>query len=65
MCDYYFKNSLEIMYSHLTNKKSLPDSQVVKTTAPNGVLKLSDLTQIQATPEYPITFTGLTLMIPE
>ena len=63
--DYYFKNSLEIMYSHLTNGQSIPNSQVVKTTAPDGALKLSDLTQIQTSPDHPITFTNLTLLIPE
>ena len=63
--DYYFKTSLDMMYAHLTNANPLPASQVVKTTAPNGALKLSDLTPIQDTPEYPITFTGQALLIPE
>lgn len=34
--DYYFKQSLDLMYEHLSNGSVLPDSQVVVTTAPAG-----------------------------
>ncbi len=64
--DYYFKKSMDLMYKHLKDGTALPASQVVKAKAPTeGVLALSDLVDIEATPSSPITFDGVDLVIPE
>ncbi len=64
--DYYFKKSMDLMYEHLNSGKELPASQVVKAKAPEeGVLKLTDLVDIQIEPENRITFDGESLVIPE
>jgi len=64
--DYYFKQAADLMFDHLKNGTALPASQVVKALAPtDGVLAKSDLTAIQATPENPITFDGVDVVIPE
>jgi len=64
--DYYFKKSMDLMYDHLKNGTALPASQVVKAKAPTeGVLALTDLIDIEATPNNPITFNGTDLVIPE
>ena len=64
--DYYFKQAADLMFDHLKNGTALPASQVVKALAPtDGVLAKSDLTAIQTTPENPITFDGVDVVIPE
>ncbi len=63
--DYYFKTALDKMYEHLKNGSTLPPSQVIKTTAPSGALKLNDLTAIQDEPKHPIVFSNSKLYIPE
>ncbi len=64
--DYYFKKSMDLMYKHLKDGTALPASQVVKAQAPtDGVLAKSDLAAIQTTPESPITFDGVDIVIPE
>ncbi len=64
--DYYFKKAADLMLDHLKNGTALPASQVVKAKAPTaGVLALSDLVDIEATPSSPITFDGVDLVIPE
>jgi len=64
--DYYFKQAADLIFDHLKNGTALPASQVVKALAPtDGVLAKSDLTAIQATPENPITFDGVDVVIPE
>ena len=47
--DYYFKQSLDLMYSHLTQGTPLPESQVVNTSAPSaGVVTQDNLGSIAA-----------------
>ncbi len=45
--DFYFKQSLDLMYAHLTEGDALPDSQVVASSAPtNGVVTPENLGEI-------------------
>ena len=68
--DYYFKKAADLMLKHLKDGTALPASQLVKAKAPTfvegaAVLAKSDLVDIQATPENPITFDGVDVVIPE
>ncbi len=68
--DYYFKKAADLMLQHLKGGTALPASQLVKAKAPTfvegvAVLAKSDLVDIQATPENPITFDGVNVVIPE
>lgn len=66
--DYYFKQSLELMYEHLTNNAPLPASQVVNSSAPEGgVVTLETLGEIaaQVPASRAITYSDAVLSIPE
>lgn len=64
--DYYFKQSLDLMYSHLTEGTELPASQVVAATAPvNGNVTIENLAPIDPTGMLPILMDGNRLVIPE
>ncbi|MFK7892169.1 MAG: 3-hydroxybutyrate oligomer hydrolase family protein, partial [Granulosicoccus sp.] len=64
--DYYFKQSLELMYSHLTDGSELPASQVVAATPPeNGMVTMENLVPIISQPTLPIVIEEKRLLIPE
>ncbi len=63
--DYYFKQSLDLMYEHLTNGIALPPSQVVQTIAPESALTVGNLVAINETPSNPISYSENILTIPE
>lgn len=66
--DYYFKQSLDLMYAHLTQGSALPESQVVATTAPaGGVVTPENLGAIamDVDADRRINYTGAVLSIPE
>lgn len=63
--DYYFKQSLDIMYEHLINGTALPDSQVVDALAPGATLQASDLTPISDAATGLISYENNVLQIPE
>jgi hydroxybutyrate-dimer hydrolase len=68
--DYYFKKAADLMLKHLKEGSALPASQLVKAKAPTfvnsvAVLAKSDLMAIQASPDNPISFNGVDVVIPE
>lgn len=66
--DYYFKQSLDLMYAHLTQGAALPASQVVVTTAPSGgVITTENLGAIveEADLERLIEYADSILSIPQ
>ena len=64
--DYYFKQSLDLMYSHLTEGAELPASQVVAATAPtDGIVTIDNLVAIDAATTLPITLEENQLVVPE
>lgn len=63
--DYYFKQGLELMYTHLTEGKALPPSQVVQTIAPSGNLTQADLPAVSAEATDLIIYENNRLVVPE
>ncbi|MFK8080979.1 MAG: 3-hydroxybutyrate oligomer hydrolase family protein [Granulosicoccus sp.] len=64
--DYYFKQSLDLMYSHLTDGTELPASQVVAATAPvAGNVTIENLVPIDPAANLPILSEGNRLLVPE
>lgn len=63
--DYYFKQAMDLMWSHLTTGAELPHSQVVAAAAPNGSLAQTDLPSIGDASAQPITYAGGVLTVPE
>lgn len=64
--DYYYKQSLDLMYAHLTEGTQLPDSQVVAAGAPaGGNITLDELVAIDPEPRLPIVIEGSRLVVPE
>ncbi|ASJ73043.1 3-hydroxybutyrate oligomer hydrolase family protein [Granulosicoccus antarcticus] len=66
--DYYFKQSLDLMYAHLMEGTDLPASQVLATSAPvDGVVTQENLGSIAAnvTASQAITYEDGALLIPQ
>jgi hydroxybutyrate-dimer hydrolase len=64
--DYYFKQSLDLMYEHLTEGAELPDSQVVAAGAPTGGnITLENLVAIDPESTLPIVIEESRLVVPE
>lgn len=64
--DYYFKQSLDLMYSHLTEGAELPASQVVAATAPvSGNVTIENLVPIDTISALPILMDGDRLVVPQ
>ena len=64
--DYYFKQSLDLMYSHLTEDSELPASQVVAATAPvDGIITIDNLVAIDPATTLPIEVLENRVVIPQ
>ncbi len=64
--DYYFKQSLDLMYKHLTEGAELPVSQVVAATAPvGGNVTVDNLVPVDPAGALPILVEGNRLVVPE